>query len=294
MTLKIAFLISGHARNYIYTTFSFKRYIFDSCKNADIFVSFKENSRIYYSKEETDKIIKEYYIPLEDKIKDSTYLNCMFGEKLKYFGYDNETYIEKLINDKLNNIDDSVKEKISLGALDQYARVKNIAEIFENYTIQNNVNYDIVVRLRLDKLWWVTYIDLESYLIDKNKIYFSYINYLERSKHNNLPNWIQDFFFMGEKNLMIYVMKDFFEKLYTSNDIIYKNGSNYIPEFHLGIYVNSNKNLMNKIIVSEIRYKLYAISVGRPLYLSGYFVGSEKDVYDNLNKCLTLKKKYNI
>jgi hypothetical protein len=218
----------------------------------------------------------------------------MFGEKLKYFGYDNETYIEKLINNKLNNIDDSVKEKISLGALDQYARVKNIAEIFENYTIQNNVNYDIVVRLRLDKLWWVTYIDLESYLIDKNKIYFSYINYLERSKHNNLPNWIQDFFFMGEKNLMIYVMKDFFEKLYTSNDIIYKNGSNYIPEFHLGIYVNSNKNLMNKIIVSEIRYKLYAISVGRPLYLSGYFVGSEKDVYDNLNKCLTLKKKYNI
>lgn len=293
MTLKIAFLISGHARNYIYTTFSFKKYVFDRCKNADIFISFKENSRDYYSKEETDKIIKEYHIPIEDKIKDSTYLNYMFGEKLKYFDYDDENYIEKLKNDKFNNIDYLIKDKVSLGILDQYARVKNIAEIFEKYIIQNNIDYDIVIRLRLDKLWWVTNFDLESYLIDKNKLYFSYISW-KKSKHNDLPNWIQDFFFMGEKNLMIYVMKDFFDKLYISSEFINEHDLHNAAEIQLGEYINSNNNLINKIVVSEIRFKLYSLLIFRPLYLFGYFIGSEKDVYDNLNKCLSLKKKYNI
>lgn len=293
MTLKIAFLISGYARNYIYTTFSFKKYVFDRCKNADIFISFKENTRDYYSKEETDKIIKEYHIPLEDKIKDSTYLNYTFGEKLKYFGYDDENYIEKLKNDKFYNIDDLIKNKVSLNVLDQYARVKNIAEIFENYINQNNIDYDIVVRLRLDKLWWVTNIDLERFIIDKSKLYLSYIDW-KKSKYNNLPNWIQDFFFMGEKNLMLFVMKDFFNNLYNSVDFINEHELNYSPEIQLGNYINSNTYLINKIISSTINYNLNALAVKRPLYLNGYFVGSEKDVYYNLNKCLILKKKYNI
>lgn len=293
MTLKIAFLISGYARNYIYTTFSFKKYVFDRCKNADIFISFKENTRDYYSKEETDKIIKEYHIPLEDKIKDSTYLNYTFGEKLKYFGYDDENYIEKLKNDKFYNIDDLIKNKVSLNVLDQYARVKNIAEIFENYINQNNIDYDIVVRLRLDKLWWVTNIDLERFIIDKSKLYLSYIDW-KKSKYNNLPNWIQDFFFMGEKNLMLFVMKDFFNNLYNSVDFINEHELNYSPEIQLGNYINSNTYLINKFISSTINYNLNALAVKRPLYLNGYFVGSEKDVYYNLNKCLILKKKYNI
>jgi len=293
MTLKIAFLISGYARNYIYTTFSFKKCIFDRCKNADIFVSFKENSRDSYSKEETDKIIKEYHIPLEDRIKDSTYLNVMFGEKLKYFGYDDETYIEKLKNDKLNNIDNLIKDKISLSVIDQYARVKNIAEIFENYTIQNNVDYDIVIRLRLDKLWWVTNIDIERFIIDKNKLYLSYIDW-KKSKYNNLPNWIQDFFFMGEKNVMLFIMKDFLNNLYNSVNFLNEHELNYAPEIQFGNYINSNTYLIDKIIPSTIRFNLNALHVKRPLYLNGYFVGRDKDVYDNLNKFLTLKKKYNI
>jgi adenylate kinase family enzyme len=293
MTLKIAFLISGHARNYIYTTFSFKKYVFDRCKNADIFISFKENSRTHYSNEEINSIIKEYKIPIDDKINDSTYLNCMFGEKLKYFNYDNENYIQELVSNKLNSIEESIKDKISLGVLDQYARVKNIAEIFDNYTKENNVNYDVVIRLRIDKLWWVTNIDLERYLIDKNKLYFSYINW-EKSKHNGLPNWIQDFFFMGEKNLMIYLMKDFFDKLYISSEFVNIYYLNKSPEIQFGEYVNSNKNIVNKIIVSEIRFNLYSLLVSRSSYLAGYFVGSKKDVYNALGKCLHLKKKYNI
>jgi hypothetical protein len=294
MTLKIAFLISGCARNYIYTTFSFKKYIFNKCKNADIFISFKENSRIYYLKENIQKkIIKEYKIPIDDTIKDLTYLQLMFGNKLKYFGYDNEEYIQHLITNKLNNIDHSIKNKVSVNVLDQYARVKNIAEIFDKYTQDNNVDYDIVIRLRLDNLWWVNNINLEDYLIDKNKLYFSYIDW-EKSKHNNLPNWIQDFFFMGDKNLMMYVMKNFFENLYSSSEFINHHELNNSPEIQLGEYINSNQYLRDKIIVSEIRFNLYSLAVSRPLYLTGYFVGSKKNVYNSLRICLNLKKKYNI
>ena len=286
MTFKIAFLISGHARNFIYTTFSFKKYLFDRCQNADIFISFKENSRTYYSKDQIyNQIIKPYQIPLDDLIDDKTYLKGLFGEKLKYFDYDNEEYIQSLIKNKLNSLNESIKNKIPLGALDQYARVKNIAEIFENYSQVNNTNYDIIIRLRLDHLWWVTNIDIDRFLIDKNKLYLSYINW-KKSKYNNLPNWIQDFFFMGEKNLMLYVMKDFFNNLYSSVDFFYEHELNYSPEIQFGNYINSNKYLINKIIPSTIRFNLNALVVKRPLYLYGYFVGSRKDVFDALRKYL--------
>jgi len=283
MPLKIAFLISGHARNFIYTTFSFKKYIFDRCKNADIFISFKENSRIQYSSEEINNLTKEYKIPIDDLINDNTYLNIMFGNNLKYFNYDNEKYIQKLVDDKLNSIENSIKDKISIGVLDQYARVKNIAEIFENYTKENNTNYDIIVRLRLDRLWWVTYIDIEKYIIDKNKLYFSYIDW-KKSEINNLPNWIQDFFFMGEQNLMLYVIKNFFEKLYTSSEFINDHNLNNSPEIQFGKYINSNKILTDKIVVSSIRFDLKALFISRPAYLSGYFLGNIKDIINAKNK----------
>jgi hypothetical protein len=207
----------------------------------------------------------------------------MFGNNLKYFNYDNEKYIQKLVDDKLNSIENSIKDKISIGVLDQYARVKNIAEIFENYTKENNTNYDIIVRLRLDRLWWVTYIDIEKYIIDKNKLYFSYIDW-KKSEINNLPNWIQDFFFMGEQNLMLYVIKNFFEKLYTSSEFINDHNLNNSPEIQFGKYINSNKILTDKIVVSSIRFDLKALFISRPAYLSGYFLGNIKDIINAKNK----------
>lgn len=289
MTLKIAFLISGQARNFIYTTFSFKKYVFDNCKNADIFISFKENSRIFYSNEEINKeIIESYKIPIDDRIKDQVYLKFMFGEKLKYFDYDDEIYIKNLINNKLISLKETIKSKIQMSVLDQYARVKNIAEIFEKYSRDNNINYDIIIRLRLDKLWWVSNIDIENFLVDKTKLYFSYIEW-KKSKYNNLPNWIQDYYFMGEKNLMLYVMKNFFENLYNSEEFIDEDNHNSSPEVQLGHYVNSDNYLKTKVIVSTIRFNLYALLVNRPLYLKGYFVGNKKDVYKALEKYLQIK-----
>jgi hypothetical protein len=99
---------------------------------------------------------------------------------------------------------------------------------------------------------------------------------------------------MGEKNVMLFIMKDFLNNLYNSVNFLNEHELNYAPEIQFGNYINSNTYLIDKIIPSTIRFNLNALHVKRPLYLNGYFVGRDKDVYDNLNKFLTLKKKYNI
>jgi hypothetical protein len=279
MTLKIAFLISGEARNFIYTTFSFKKYVFDSCKNADIYISFKENSRTRYTKEEVNNLPEKYKTPLSDDIPDEIYLNAVFGEKLKYFGYDDEIYIKKLIDEKLESISEDLKKYATIGVLDQYARVRNIAEIFQKEAVSS---YDIIVRLRLDSLWWVTKLEIEKYINNLNKIYFSYINW-KRSKYNGNPNWIQDFFFMGKPELVLYVMKNFFNELYTSKEYLEEHELNNAPELQLGNYINSNKYFKNLIEVSKINRNLCALAVKRPAYLKGYLVGTYNDVYKSLN-----------
>ena len=279
MALKIAFLISGEARNYIYTTFTFKKHVFDGCKNADIYISFKENSRIKYEKEDIDQMITSFRLPIDDKIPDDIYLNAMFGEKLKYFGYDDEIYIQNLINQKLETINEEVKKYVTIGVLDQYARVRNIAEIFEK---KSTCNYDIVVRLRLDSLWWVSNLDIERYIHTKNKLYLSYINW-ERSLYNGRSNWIQDFFFMGNPVLVLYIMKNFLNELYTSKEYLEKHELNNSPELQLGNYINSKTYLNNFVIPSRINRNLCALSVKRPGYLKGYLVGTYNDVYKSLD-----------
>jgi len=285
MPLKIAFLISGQARNYIYTTFSFKKFVFNYSNDADIYISFKKNSRNMYSKEEINKkIIPQYQIPIDDNITDKTYLSMMFGENLKYFGYDDEEYIQKIIKEKLDSlssIDSQLKKDEVISTLDQYARVKNIAEIFERVSSKK---YDIIVRLRLDKLWWVSKLEIEKYIIDKTKIYFSYIDFEHKSMINGLvlPNWIQDFFFMGNTDLVLYVMKDFFDKLYTMNKKMVSHNSNNAPEIQLGYYINLNNYITPYIIPSNINKNLCSLGIRRKLYLDGYFVGTYNDVYKSL------------
>jgi len=276
MTLKIAFLISGEARNFIYTTFSFKKNVFNFCKDADIYISFKKDSRISYSENDTKNILTQYKIPINDNITDEIYLNAIFGEKLKYFGYDDEIYIENLINTKFESLEHDLKKYVSRGVLDQYARVKNIAEIFQKNA---DCRYDIIVRLRLDSLWWVSKLEIEKYIHNKNKIYFSYIDW-QRSKYNGNTNWIQDFFFMGNPELMLYVMKNFINELYISKEYLVQHELNYAPELQLGNFINSNLYLKKYIIVSKINKKLCALRLKRPFYLDGYLVGTYKDVYD--------------
>ena len=280
-TIKVAYLISGMTRNYIYSSHSFKKFIFDNCP-GDIFVSFKKDSRIHYSKTEIiEKIPLNERININDTVDDLTFLKYLFKDRLKYFNYDNEEYIEKMISNKISTLRENLKSET--GILDQYARVKNIAEQFELYKNKNGVNYDIVVRIRLDRIWWIDKINICDYITDKTKIYISYIDW-KKSKYNEFTEWAQDFMFMGDADLMLYIMKDFFNNIYNSYDFVLEDKMNKSIEIQFANYINSNKLFENRIVNSDIRFTTAALYCHRPLYLTGYFVGTAKNVYNAYKK----------
>ena len=292
--LKFAFLISGMTRNYIYCSQTFKKYILDNC-DGDVFVSFKQNSRVHYSADDiTNQIPLSHRINIDDNIEDSVFLNNLFENKLKYFNYDDEAYISLLKNEKIKNLHEKIaNDEYIINMIDQYSRVKNIAEKFEDYCIQNNAKYDIVVRLRLDRIWWSRNINLNDYIQDTSKVYLSYISWI-KSPYNNLPNWIQDFMFMGNKDTMIYIMKDFFLNIYNSYDFILEHKLNNSPEIQFGNYINSNTNLTQKIVQSKINNELCAYFYDFHLYLKGYYISNNKnEINNNLIKEI-MKKKENM
>jgi hypothetical protein len=292
--LKFAFLISGMTRNYIYCSQTFKKYILDNC-DGDVFVSFKQNSRVhYYADDITNQIPLSHRININDNIEDSVFLNNLFENKLKYFNYDDEDYISLLKNEKIKNLHEKIaNDEYVINMIDQYSRVKNIAEKFEDYCIQNNAKYDIVVRVRLDRIWWTRNINLNDYIEDTCKVYLSYISWI-KSPYNNLPNWIQDFIFMGNKDTMIYIMKDFFLNIYNSYDFILEHKLNNSPEIQFGNYINSNANLTQKIVQSKINNELCAYFYDFHLYLKGYYISNNKnEINNNLIKEI-MKKKENM
>jgi hypothetical protein len=279
--LKVAYLISGITRNYIYSSHSFKKCVFDNCP-GDVFVSFKRGTRTHYSKNE---IIQQVHgnerININDNIDDLTFLKYLFKGNLKYFNYDDESYIEEMKSNKISEIDNNINYHSIV--LDQYARVKNIAEKFEFYKNAYNVSYDIVVRIRLDRIWWVNNVNICDYIYDKSKLYISYVDW-KKSKYNEFTEWAQDFIFMGDANLMVHIMKDFFDKIYNSYDFILEDKMNISAEIQFANYINSNKLLENKIVNSDIRFTTAALYCDRPLYLSGYLVGTTKNVFNAYKK----------
>lgn len=289
--LKFAFLISGMTRNYIYCSSSFKKYILDNC-DGDVFISIKQNSRINYS---LDDIISQIplnnRINIDDNIDDNIFLNNLFENKLKYFNYDDEDYIDFLKNEKIKTLHEKLQnDGYIINMVDQCSRIKNIAEKFEEYCIQNNAKYDIVVRLRLDRIWWTRKIAINDYIEDTSKIYLSYIDWF-KSPYTNLPNWIQDFFVMGNKDTMIYIMKDFLLNIYNSYDFILEHKFNNSPEIQFGKYINSNTNLTQKIVQSKINNELCAYFYDLPLYLKGYYISNNKNKIIKKNKIVKKNNK---
>ena len=84
-----------------------------------------------------------------------------------------ELLVKRLKAEKMAKINDNLKSES--GILDQYARVRNIAEKFEIYKNKNNTHYDIIVRLRLDRIWWLNEIKIEDNNIIVNYIIISFI-----------------------------------------------------------------------------------------------------------------------
>lgn len=283
--LKVAFLISGRSRYYIYQAHTFLHKVFRHC-NADIYISFQANSKLNLNKNDVDQLVpKHLKINIDDDIDDKVYLTSLFGDKLKHFGYDNEEYINSIINSKINSIKNNNNDSVNIDyevvkfKLDQYARVKNIAEIFESCVLTNNETYDVIVRTRLDQLFWIDDFNLNQYITDTNALYVNYRLDWDISPINNKPNWIRDFFYFGNPSLMLYLMKNFVTNMYNSN-CLSQNNINYAPEVEIAKFINSDIYLNNKTKTINLPDCLCLFT--SQLYINGYYLGEKKNVYKHL------------
>jgi hypothetical protein len=195
--------------------------------DADIFISFQQNSKF------------------EDNIKDDKqFCENLFGKRLKYFGFDDEEYINTIKNTRYDyvmskhNVEQQYINKIKF-SLDQFARAKNIAEKFEQYEIENNCNYDIIVKFRLDRFYWTSPVNFRLFM-DSDKLYVPY-RYI---------NWSPEVP-MGNKKLALYAMKNFVLNMYENIDlrdeIIQTQYLNLLPEVQYALFVNNEEIFKGQI-----------------------------------------------
>jgi hypothetical protein len=125
-----------------------------------------------------------------------------------------------------------------LFSIDQYARVKNIANKFEEYCSLNNVKYDIVVRLRLDRLYWKNIYNITEQIKDPTKIYTM----------KTCDTRCADYMFFGETVTIIEIMKNFVDNIYysiTILDFLNTNPDQNIslaPEVQINVEFDKYKN----------------------------------------------------
>jgi hypothetical protein len=98
-----------------------------------------------------------------------------------------------------------------------------------------------------------------------------------------MSNWVKDFFFFGNQDMMIYLMKNFIDKIYTDIDCLCSNNLNISPEIQLATFVNTDTNLKNKLKQIKIIDSCF-YHIG--MYRSGYYLGKK----ENIEKYLRIRK----
>lgn len=229
--MKIAFLIFGMTRNYKKCAATFLENVLSPC-NGDIFVSFRKGTEFLNDDGNTG-------------VNDFTFLLNLFGDHLKFFEYDDENVINDIKQHNLNRIYNSFDvtndDKIRiLYSIDQYARVKNIASKFEDYCSSNNVKYDIVVRLRLDRLYWKNIYNITEQIKDPTKIYIM----------KTCDTRCVDYIFFGETVTMIEIMKNFVDNMYSTINVIdnaITKSIALLPEIQISTEFDKYQNKICKI-----------------------------------------------
>jgi hypothetical protein len=138
-------------------------------------------------------------------------------------------------------------------------------------------------------LWWVTKINILDYVNDTSKIYVQ----------GNKNNYINDYLFFGNQNLMIYTMKNFVNDCFDTSRFINNNENpefNFIQERQFAFFIYNDENTKNNVELvtyfkNDPNYKsLHARPFSIKYYLSGYHVGY---LYDVINVQRNLPSKTN-
>jgi hypothetical protein len=134
---KIALLLSGHIRNNTITNNLFK---FLPLHNVDIFIHTWDNKGIKGKETNLNDSVNE-----EEIIKIISQINNVKNFKIE----NNKTYIESILSETNENIyfNHSSPE---IFIKSQLYSIYQSYELMNSYSNENNVNYDVVIRLRFD------------------------------------------------------------------------------------------------------------------------------------------------
>lgn len=272
---RIAFCISWQARTFDMTYNYFKLNLFDAAKKQwfdyDIFCAVEDD-------EDAEKV--EICNPtLIKKIKSNEVQKIIDEKYWKYL---------RAIFDKKACFVDKNPEKLER-LLQQLYKIKIANELKIDYASNNNINYDIVVRLRFDDMFIrkINFIEILKHIKDNDEIIV-----------NGTPNWklalipIADFFaFWSNKSLDIYSsLFDNFKEVFNKNNlnILQKILLFFLNIFKKIMFYFEEKNI--KIISKYSAFlKFWVYILANYFFINVYVF--EKVFYENLvNNKLNIKK----
>lgn len=217
--MKVAICFSGALRSFDTCIYSTIKYLINSFDNPDIFLHMwdfkKENNDINYNfkwRDNTTDITR-----ILDILKPKDFI-------IEKYDNNQEQKIIVLSNININKFDDEKKRNYGFNCCSMYYKILKSFELAENYSINNNIKYDLFIRARIDFLW-EDKINIKE--IKENTVYLIKDRYATHSKL--ITN---DKFFGGNYEVMKY-MCNIFNKLkdYQTENILIEGQT--INEYHI-------------------------------------------------------------
>jgi hypothetical protein len=241
MDKRIAIIVSGRTRNFPMTLKNFMDNIVVP-NNADVFILFQRNTRLTCD-----------HVPIPNN--DMKHIKKVLGKNLKHISFTDDDY-DKEFSETMEACNRNIQDlmippsqlrhnildnKISPYPIDQYLKIRKIAIILEEYEKKNNIKYDIVVRSRIDHIFYENKIELNGHLgkvLTNNGEYF----FVATRDNIEMPNifWASELLVFGTHDIMLKILKNF----------IYQYG-----KFRLG--EGKRNQFENIILAQEIQFGLY-------------------------------------
>ncbi len=252
--MRVALLLCGQPRKALETCEIIKKLIIDPNK-ADVFMHmWYDDNDLYMEKVEKDRGVCNLERGIDKKLIDFYKPKGVIVEKQKFKKFNNydcdyykipKKYTNNLLkcgNNKKLSIEEMKLRIIRYPHLSQLYSIFKCNLIKEEYSLENNILYDCVIKLRYDS-FPKTELICEKY--DMNYIYYEDIGQPD--------NIISDWFNMGSNTIMNIYSSIFLNFKYLNNNKMYYKRKERINSSSVG--VDDNCTISPEYLIRDIMYK---------------------------------------